>query len=66
MIFNGFYEVAEKAGLPVKIDPKQLIKFASYFSNKRHVATLQSAYYLTKIFKYLSDNQVETHRRFPF
>jgi oligosaccharyltransferase complex subunit delta (ribophorin II) len=58
LIVNAFYEVAEKAGIPVKIDPKQLIKFASYFSTKRHVATLRSAYYLTKVFKHLSDNKV--------
>ncbi|CAF2113081.1 unnamed protein product [Rotaria magnacalcarata] len=57
LIFNAFYEVAEKAGVPVKIDSKQLIKFATYFSSKRHVATLRSAYYLTKIFKHLSDNK---------
>ena len=59
LIFSAFYEVAEKAGVPVKIDPKQLMKFASYFSTKRHVATLRSAYYLTKVFKYLSDQKVE-------
>jgi len=41
----------------VKIDPKQLVKIATYFSNKRHVATLHSAYYLTKVLKYLSDNK---------
>ncbi len=58
LIFNAFYEVAEKAGAPIKIDPKQLIKFASYFSTKKHVATLRSAYYLTKVFKYLSDQKV--------
>jgi hypothetical protein len=58
LIFNAFYEVAEKAGVPIKIDPKQLIKFASYFSTKKHVATLRSAYYLTKVFKYLSDQKV--------
>ena len=58
LIFSAFYEVAEKAGVPVKIDPKQLMKFASYFSSKRHVATLQGAYYLTKVFKYLSDQKV--------
>jgi oligosaccharyltransferase complex subunit delta (ribophorin II) len=57
LIFNAFYEVAEKAGVPIKIDPKQLVKFASYFSTKKHVATLRSAYYLTKVFKYLSDNK---------
>ncbi|CAF0853507.1 unnamed protein product [Adineta ricciae] len=57
LLVNAFYEVAEKAGVPVKIDPKQLIKFASYFSTKRHVATLRSAYYLTKVFKYLSDRK---------
>jgi oligosaccharyltransferase complex subunit delta (ribophorin II) len=58
LIFNAFYEVAEKADAPIKIDPKQLVKFASYFSTKRHVATLRIAYYLTKAFKYLSDNKV--------
>lgn len=58
LVFSAFYEVAEKAGSSVKIDPKQLIKFANYFSSKRHVATLRSAYYLTKVFKYLSDNKV--------
>lgn len=57
MVFNAFYEVAEKAGVPVKIDPKQLVKFATYFSTKRHAATLRSAYYLTKVFKYLSDEK---------
>jgi hypothetical protein len=66
LIFNAFYEVAEKAGVPIKIDPKQLVKFASYFSTKKHVATLRSAYYLTKVFKYLSDNKVETKRSFEF
>ncbi|CAF4708051.1 unnamed protein product, partial [Rotaria magnacalcarata] len=58
LVFNAFYEVAEKAGAPVKIDPKQLVKFANYFSTKRHVATLRSAYYLTKAFKHLSSNKV--------
>lgn len=58
LVFNAFYEVAEKADLPVKIDPKQLAKFASYFTTKRHVATLRSAYYLTKVFKHLADNKV--------
>lgn len=58
LVVNAFYEVAAKAGVPVKIDPKQLVKFASYFSNKRHAATLRSAYYLTKVFKYLSDKKV--------
>jgi oligosaccharyltransferase complex subunit delta (ribophorin II) len=58
LVFNAFYEVSEKAGLPIKIDSKQLLKFANYFSTKRHVATLRSAYYLTKAFKYLSDNKV--------
>jgi oligosaccharyltransferase complex subunit delta (ribophorin II) len=58
LVFNAFYEVAEKADSPIKIDPKQLLKFASYFSTKRHVATLRSAYYLTKAFKYLSDSKV--------
>ena len=62
LVFNAFYEVAAKAGLPVKIDPKQLLKFASYFSTKRHVATLRGAYYLTKVFKYLSDNRVSPRR----
>ncbi|CAF3375755.1 unnamed protein product [Rotaria sp. Silwood1] len=57
LVFNAFYEVAEKAGASIKIDPKQLIKFANYFSTKRHVATLRSAYYLTKAFKHLSDNK---------
>jgi len=57
LLLNAFYEVAEKAGVPVKIDPKQLVKFASYFSTKKHVATLRSAYYLTKVFKYFSDNK---------
>ncbi|CAF2063713.1 unnamed protein product [Rotaria magnacalcarata] len=57
LVFNAFYEVAEKAGAPVKIDPKQLVKFANYFSTKRHVATLRSAYYLTKAFKHLSSNK---------
>ena len=61
LVFNAFYEVAEKADLPVKIDPKQLAKFASYFTTKRHVATLRSAYYLTKVFKHLSDNKVRVH-----
>ena len=61
LVFNAFYEVAEKADLPVKIDPKQLAKFASYFTTKRHVATLRSAYYLTKVFKHLSDNKVTIH-----
>ena len=61
LLVNALYEVAEKAGVPVKIDPKQLVKFASYFSTKKHVATLRSAYYLTKVFKHLSDNKV--HRR---
>ncbi|CAF2756879.1 unnamed protein product [Rotaria sp. Silwood2] len=56
-IFNAFYEVSEKASSSIKIDPKQLIKFANYFSTKRHVATLRSAYYLTKAFKHLSDNK---------
>ena len=60
MIFNAFYEVAEKAGVPVKIDPKQMIKFATYFSSNRHVSTLRSAYYLTKIFKHLSNGKVRT------
>jgi oligosaccharyltransferase complex subunit delta (ribophorin II) len=59
LIFNAFYEVAEKAGATMKIDPKQLVKFAYYFSTKRHVATLRSAYYLTKAFKHLSNNKVE-------
>lgn len=63
MVFNAFYEVAEKAGVPVKIDPKQLVKFATYFSTKRHAATLRSAYYLTKVFKYLSDEKVEKNER---
>ncbi|UJR30982.1 hypothetical protein I4U23_018493 [Adineta vaga] len=57
LLLNAFYEVADKAGVPVKIDPKQLVKFASYFSTKRHVATLRSAYYLTKVFKYFSDHK---------
>ncbi|CAF3950006.1 unnamed protein product, partial [Adineta steineri] len=57
LIFNAFHEVSEKADSPIKIDPKQLMKFASYFSTKRHVATLRSAYYLTKAFKYLSDTK---------
>ncbi|CAF4698913.1 unnamed protein product, partial [Rotaria sp. Silwood2] len=56
-IFDAFYEVSEKASSSIKIDPKQLIKFANYFSTKRHVATLRSAYYLTKAFKHLSDNK---------
>ncbi|CAF4562476.1 unnamed protein product [Rotaria sp. Silwood1] len=56
-IVNAFYEVAEKAGVPIKIDSKQLMKFAKYFSSKRHVATLRSAYYLTKVLKHLSDNK---------
>ena len=60
LIFTAFYEVAERAGQPVKIDPEQLLKFANYFSNKRHVATLRSAYYLTKVFKYLSDSRVRS------
>lgn len=60
LIFNAFYEVAERAGLPIKIDPNQLVKFASYFSNKRHVATLRSAYYLTKVYKHLSDSKVRS------
>ncbi|CAF0791471.1 unnamed protein product [Adineta steineri] len=57
LLVSAFYEVAEKAGAALRIDPKQLHKFASYFSTKRHVATLRSAYYLTKVFKYLSDNK---------
>lgn len=62
LIFNAFYEVAEKAGAPMKIDPKQLVKFAHYFSTKRHVATLRSAFYLTKAFKHLSDHKVCSRR----
>jgi hypothetical protein len=58
LVFNAFYQVADKAGIPIKMNPKQLVKFANYFSSKRHVATLRSAYYLTKVFKYLSDNKV--------
>jgi oligosaccharyltransferase complex subunit delta (ribophorin II) len=58
LVFNAFYEVADKAGVPVKIDSKQLVKFAAYFSTKRYVATLRSAYYLTKVFNYLSDSKV--------
>lgn len=61
-VFNSFYEVAQKAGTPVKIDPEQLIKFAAYFSSKRHAASLRSAYYLTKVFKHLSDNKVENEK----
>lgn len=58
LLVSAFYEVAQKAGVAVKIDPKQLTKFASYFSTKKHVATLRSAYYLTKVFKYFSDSKV--------
>ena len=57
MVFNAFYEVAQRAGESVKIDAKQLLKFAAYFSSKKHVATLRSAYYLSKVFKYLSDSK---------
>lgn len=57
LIVNAFYEVSQKANVPLKIDPKQLIKFAAYFSTKRHVATLRSAFYLIKVFKHFSDSK---------
>lgn len=63
LVFDAFYEAAQKAGASVKIDAKQLVKFAYYFSTKRHVATLRSAYYLAKAFKYLSDNKVKRKLR---
>lgn len=63
MVFSAFFEVAEKADVPVKIDPKQLVKFATYFSTKRHAATLRSAFYLTKVFKYLSNGKVTKRKR---
>ena len=60
LIVTAFYEVAERAEMPIKIDPKKLIKFASYFSSKQYVATLKSAYYLVKVLKYLSNDKVKT------
>ncbi|CAF0773108.1 unnamed protein product [Didymodactylos carnosus] len=55
MIFNAMYQLADKAAVPLKIDAQHLSKFAYYFSTKRHVATIRSAYYLIKAYKLLSD-----------
>ncbi|CAF1271621.1 unnamed protein product, partial [Didymodactylos carnosus] len=55
LIFSAMYQLADKAGAPLKIDEQHLSKFAYYFSTKRHVATVRSAYYLTKAYKLLSD-----------
>lgn len=57
LIVNAFFEISDKAKVPLKIDGKQLLKFGNYFSTKRHVATLRSAFYLIKVFKHLSDNK---------
>lgn len=59
LIVNAFFEISDKAKVPLKIDGKQLLKFGNYFSTKRHVATLRSAFYLIKVFKHLSDNKVK-------
>lgn len=59
LILDGVFELSAKhKQFPAKFTQDRLAKFVNYLTNKRFPTNIKSAYFLLKLSKTLTDNQV--------
>lgn len=61
LILDGVFELSAKhKQFPAKFTQDRLTKFINYLTNKRFPTNIKSAYFLLKLSKTLTDNQVKS------
>lgn len=59
LILEGIFELSAKLKqFPAKLTQERLSKFVNYLTNKRFPTNIKSAFFLLKLSKTLTDNQV--------